>query len=179
MNDNPDFKKRAEKRGKSMSDYWPLVSLVLIAAALGCAIIYRTDGGMTEWMHYFMGFFLCIFGMLKIFTPSAFADGFQMYDILAMRFRPYAYIYPYIELGLGLAYLSFIFPLITYTLTILVMMFGATGVVFALMRGLDINCPCMGSVLKVPLSTVTLTENIGMAVMAAIMLEIGGTYGFL
>jgi len=179
MNDKPDFKKRDKDRGKSLSDYWPLLSLILIAAAAGGAITYHAEGGMTEWMHYFMGFFLCVFGMLKIFTPSAFADGFQMYDILAKRFRPYAYAYPYIEMGLGLAYLSFLFPPLTYTLTIIVMMFGAAGVVLALIKGLDINCPCMGSVLKVPLSTVTLTEDIGMAVMAALMLEMGGNYGLL
>ena len=47
---------------------------------------------------------------------------------------------------------------------------GAVGVVRALKRGLDINCPCMGSVLDVPLSTVTLTEDIGMGLMAAVML---------
>jgi hypothetical protein len=48
--------------------------------------------------------------------------------------------------------------------------FGAIGVVMALREGLDIDCPCMGSVLSVPLSTVTLTEDVGMAVMAAILL---------
>lgn len=179
MSDKPEFKKRKEGRSKSIKDYWPLLSLILVAAAAGGAIIHHTGGGTGEWMHYFMGFFLCIFALLKIFSPVAFADGFEMYDILAKRFRPYAYIYPYIELGLGLAYLSFFVPPLTYAVTIIVMMFGAAGVVSALARGLDINCPCMGSILKVPLSTVTLTEDLGMAVMAGVMLELGGNYGFL
>lgn len=183
MAKDPSFKKQEEDRGKTFSDYWPLVSLILIAAAAGVALTYHTAGGMVQWMHYFMGFFLCSFAMLKLFHPGAFADGFEMYDLLAKRCRSYGYVYPFIELGLGLAYLAFLFPPVTYTLTIVVMMFGAAGVLLALMRGLDINCPCMGSVLDVPLSTVTLTEDIGMAVMAAIMLEttvnIGGNYGFL
>lgn len=49
--------------------------------------------------------------------------------------------------------------------------------ILALRRGLDIECPCMGSVLSVPLSTVTLVEDLGMAAMAAAMLAMG--YGAL
>jgi hypothetical protein len=51
-----------------------------------------------------------------------------------------------------------------------VFLFGAVGVALALRKGLDIACPCMGNVLKVPMSTVTLTEDLGMAAMAALLL---------
>ncbi len=108
--------------------------------------------------------------MLKIFNLPAFADGFQMYDLLGKQTRAYAYIYPFIELGLGLGFLSFIAPQFIYTATIAVMAFGALGVINALRKGLDINCPCMGSILNVPLSTVTLTEDLGMGLMAGYML---------
>ena len=37
-------------------------------------------------------------------------------------------------------------------------------------KGLDIACPCMGNVLAVPLSTVTLTEDGVMVVMALSLL---------
>ncbi|MGM0421953.1 MAG: MauE/DoxX family redox-associated membrane protein [Pseudomonadota bacterium] len=170
MAQKPDFKTRDENRGKSISDYWPLLSLILISAAAAWAILQGTGGTAAGWMHYFMGIFLTCFAMLKIFNLSAFADGFQMYDILGKRFRGYALAYPFIELGLGLAYLAFFVPYLTYVLTIIVMGIGTVGVIKALNAGLDINCPCMGSVLKVPLSTVTLTEDIGMGAMAAIML---------
>jgi hypothetical protein len=33
---------------------------------------------------------------------------------------------------------------------------------------LDVRCACMGTILNVPLSTVTLTEDIGMGLMALI-----------
>ncbi len=124
---------------------------------------------MTVWMHYFMGNFLMMFSILKIFHPAQFADGFTMYDILAKRTRIYAYAYPYIELTLGTLYLSFISPTLTYILTILIFTFSSVGVIKALLQGLDINCPCMGSILNVPLSTVTLTEDIGMVLMALML----------
>lgn len=121
-------------------------------------------------MHIFMGFFLCQFAMLKLFHPFTFADGFQMYDLLAKRSRLYALVYPGLELLLGLFYLGFLFPLFTYIATIVLMGFGSVGVATALNKGLDINCPCMGSILDVPLSTVTLTEDLGMAALALLML---------
>src|SRR5436190_17648516 len=76
----------------------------------------------------------------------------------------------FIELALGLAYLAFLWPNITYIATIIVFTFGAIGVILALRKGLDIACPCMGNVLAVPLSTVTLTEDGVMVAMALSLL---------
>lgn len=150
--------------------YWPLVALTSISLAAGGAITYRSGGDGLLFMHGFMGFFLCSFAMLKLFNPVKFADGFEMYDIIGKRFRLYALFYPLIELILGLGYLAMVAPLAVYIATIIVMAAGAAGVINALQHGLNINCPCMGSVLNVPLSTVTLTEDIAMGLMAALML---------
>lgn len=157
-------------KSAKISKYRPLLSLVVIACLAGLAIMYGSGGSPMHFMHYFMGIFLCIFAMLKLFHPDAFASGFAKYDIIGKRFRPYLYIYPYIELALGLGYLSFFMPAVVYSATIIVMIVGIIGVAGALKQGLNINCPCMGSVLDVPLSTVTLTENISMAAMAFLML---------
>lgn len=158
-----------EKRKKFL-DYFPLISLVIVAILAGSALCYGVKGGMFQWMHYFMGILFCQFSLLKLFNISGFADGFQRYDLIAMRTRTYALVYPFIELLLGLAYLSFFYPVITYSITILVMVVGSLGVVKALKEGLDLYCSCMGTVLQVPLSTVTLTEDIGMGLMALYML---------
>ncbi len=148
--------------------YWPLISLILIAALAATALAPLFE--MRSWMHGFMGFFLCQFAMLKIFHPSGFAEGFQKYDLIASRFPSYGYIYPLIELGLGLGYLAFFAPVWVYCLTLIVLGVGAIGVVRALIRGLDVRCACMGTVLDVPLSTVTLTEDIAMGAMALLLL---------
>lgn len=158
---------------KTTSDwraYWPLIALTSISALAALAITYAVQMDFMAWMHFFMGFFLCCFSMLKIFNIEGFANGFQKYDLLAKHSRLYAKIYPFIELTLGLGYLSMMFPQIIYSATVLVMGFGAIGVLYALKNGLNINCPCMGSILKVPLSTVTLTEDLAMGAMALWML---------
>jgi len=142
----------------------------MVSMLASFAINWKVKGDVTLWMHYFMGIFLLIFSALKIFHLKKFADGFEMYDLLAKRYRVYAYIYPFIELFLSLLYLSFIAPMLTYVLTIMILTFGSVGVIKALKAGLDINCPCMGSILDVPLSTVTLTEDLGMVVMSFMLL---------
>jgi hypothetical protein len=156
-----------EHRASNFRRYWPLAALILVAILAASALHVDSGGG---WMHYFMGFFLCQFAMLKLFHPGGFADGFQMYDLIASKVRAYAYIYPLIELGLGLGYLAFVAPLLVYGITIVVLGIGAVGVLLALRRGLDVRCACMGTVLDVPLSTVTLTEDLLMVLMALVLL---------
>jgi hypothetical protein len=140
---------------------------VLVAAAIYRA--YGPDVNPVRAMHAFMGFFLVVFAMLKLFDLPGFADGFQMYDLLARRSRTYALVYPFLELALGLGYLAFFRPDVVYLITFLLLGFGAIGVISALRRGLDVHCACMGNILKVPLSTVALVEDLGMAAMALAM----------
>jgi hypothetical protein len=146
-------------------NYWPLIALVL-----GTALAAYALRDILPWMHGFMGLFLLVFSLLKIFNPSKFADGFAMYDLLAKRFRPYGLVYPFLEFALALAYLSGWNPELTYLATITLFGFGLVGVLLALRKGLHTTCACMGNVLQVPLSTVTLTENIAMVAMAGSML---------
>lgn len=106
-------------------------------------------------------------------STCGFADGFQKYDLIAKRYRPYALVYPFIELALGLAYLAHFNSVATNFALVIVMTIGTLGVLTALQKGLDVACACLGTVLKVPLSTVAVVEDVGMAVMAAIMLFTG------
>jgi hypothetical protein len=117
-----------------------------------------------------MGTFLVIFAMFKLFDLRGFAEGFAMYDLIGKRVRAYALAYPFIELGLGLAYLANLNPVITNSILLVVMTIGSIGVLWALRNGLDVACACLGTVLKVPLSTVAVIEDLGMALMAVVML---------
>jgi YHS domain-containing protein len=157
--------------GGRWRSYLPVLIVVATAAAAAVAgqVGYEGPWSGKAWMHDFMGLFLVIFAMFKFFDLPGFADGFRRYDLLAKRVRGYAYVYPFIELGLGLGYLTQRQDASLYVLTIAVMTFGAFGVIRALRQGLDLDCACLGTVLKVPLSTVALIEDLGMAAMAAAM----------
>jgi hypothetical protein len=60
-----------------------------------------------------------------------------------------------------------VIPVAIYIITMIVFGVGATGVILALKKGMDVRCVCLGTVLDVPLSTVSLIEDIGMVLMTA------------
>jgi len=155
--------------------YIPLL-VVLGLALSGAAALQLRAGGVGsgfEWMSFmtqFMGLFLLSFAMFKLFDLAGFATGFRKYDLLAGVVPVYALVYPFLELALALLYLSGRVPRVAFVGTIVLMGFGLLGIVRSMRRGQDLQCACMGTFLKVPLSTVSLAENAGMTVMAVVML---------
>src|SRR5687768_307446 len=77
---------------RTWRDYLPLLALIFVSVLVASALKLSYGPGVhpVRWMHGFMGFFLVAFALLKLFDLSGFADGFQMYDLLARRFRFYA-----------------------------------------------------------------------------------------
>ena len=146
--------------------YLPLMVVV------GFSIIFAIthDGSLFQVIsviHYAMGYFLCLLAMFKLFDINGFADGFQMYDLVAKRCRKYAYCYPSIELSLGIGYLTNFMPFIINLITVLVMLVSSIGIIKSIRSGMNIKCACLGTVLSVPLSTVSIIENVGMGLMAS------------
>lgn len=150
-----------------ISRYQPLIVIVGVAVLAAASLQSVWDEGF---MRYFMGLFFALLAMFKLFDLRGFADGFQKYDVVAKQWRGYGYAYPCIELGLGLAYLADYGARTTYIVTIAVMAVSAAGVIREIRRGNKFQCACLGTVLKVPLSTVSIVENAGMGLMAAGML---------
>lgn len=154
-----------------IKDYYPIF---LIAAYItGIAFINNTGPGGVNWMGWmanFMAGFFLVFSAFKLLDLRGFADGYASYDLLAKRWHAYGFVYPFIELGLGILYLTAWLPGTTEIITILVMGFSSLGVINSLMKKQQFSCACLGTVLKVPLSTITLIEDLAMVGMAAITL---------
>jgi len=121
-------------------------------------------------MQHFMGGFFVVFAFFKLLDVRGFADAFQTYDIAARRFPLYAVAYPWIELALGVAYLTNFAPLATNIATLILMASGLVGVTQALLAKRRIQCACLGTVFKLPMSKVTFVEDFSMAAMALIAL---------
>lgn len=153
--------------------YRPLTVVVGVVLLASLALqMGRGSWQLAAWMHDFMGLFLIVFSMFKLFDIAGFTEGFKKYDLIAGRADVYGLVYPFIELFLGLAYLGRIWPSSIYLLTFVIMTIGAIGVIRALAKGLDVRCACLGTVLNVPLSTVAVVEDAGMGLMALGMLFI-------
>lgn len=154
-----------------LSTYRPL--MLVVAYILGVTLFIEFAIGEFEWtraMNHFMGFFFLGFAFFKLLNMTAFAEAFQTYDVVAKRWYAYALAYPFIELGLGILYLSQGLPLLANAATVVVMGIGLVGVISAVRNRKPIQCACLGTVFNLPMSVVTIIENSVMLVMAGIML---------
>lgn len=136
--------------------YQPLLALLGVALAGSAAVSVLSA---VSWMTLFMGFWLVLFALVKLFDVAGFADKFARYDLISERFPPYAMAYPFIELALGLALLAGFFVKTILFCVLVLACVTLTGVVLQLVRKQKFECACMGALLAVPLSTVTVVEN--------------------
>ncbi len=123
-----------------------------------------------ETMRYFMAGFFLVFSFFKLLDIRAFANAYAGYDLLAARWHGWGLVYPFVELALGMAYLANYNPILTNWITVIVMGFSAIGVIRAVTKKTQIQCACLGTVFKLPMSTVTIVEDVGMVLMAVWML---------
>lgn len=155
------------------TSYFPL--LLVLFYLVGVAGAMEAAAGRFDPMRamsHFMGGFFLVFSFFKLLDMRAFADAYSGYDVVAAKWFAYGYLYPFIELGLGIAYLTNVAPVATNAVTLVVMGVSAVGVVKALAAGRKIRCACLGTVFNLPMSKVTLIEDGMMIVMAAAMLAL-------
>lgn len=155
----------------SLRDFLPLI--IIFSSIILFTLLRQWIAGSWEViniMNDFMAGFFIVFGTFKIINWHHFAEAYSMYDIIAQRTRLYAYAYPIIELVLGIAYLFRLFPIATNLITFIVMLISSIGVALELLKRRTITCACLGVVFKIPMTYVTLFEDILMAGMAFGML---------
>lgn len=123
-----------------------------------------------EWMRYFMAFFLATFAAFKLVGYQMFPAMFAQYDIIASRSQIYAKAYPFLQLGFSLAYAADAGGKVRDMLMLIIAAVSTVGVARAIAARKGVHCACLGNVIKLPLSTTSLVEDIGMGAMALIML---------
>lgn len=153
------------------STYYPLALIVMFLLG-GTALLSVREGTffLHQAMNYFMGGFFLVFSFFKLLNLRGFVDAFMTYDVLAKRMPAYGFVYPFIELGLGIAYVLGVYPEATNAFTVAIMMLGIVGVSQALLEKRKIQCACLGTVFNLPMSKVTFFENAIMAGMALTMI---------
>ena len=150
---------------------YPLYLIVGFITGVALLVAYKTDTWALEpIMRHFMAGFFIVFGFFKLLDPAGFVSAYVRYDLLAARARAWAWAYPFIELALGVAYLLAWAPLLVNTVTLVLMLIGSAGVLHALRARRVIRCACLGSALNLPMTKVTLIEDLTMAAMAAAMI---------
>lgn len=159
-----------DKRSYAISDFYPLIVIFTLIIFITLASQYYQGWNLKSAMRIFMGSFFLIFGLFKIINLRGFAQAYSMYDLLAKKYFAYGYVYPFLEVALGFSYLYNWYSTATNVVTFVLMVVNAAGVFNELRKGHQIICGCLGSVFKIPMTYVTLTEDLLMAFMALVML---------
>ena len=123
-----------------------------------------------QWMNHFMAGFFLVFSFFKILNLSGFAESYAMYDIVAKRWNGYGYLYAFIELALGIGYLTGFNPLVINVITLIIMSVSIIGVLQSVLNNKKIKCACLGAVFNLPMSTITIIEDALMIGMSGFML---------
>jgi len=157
---------------QSVSTTYTPLWIVLGGILVGVIAIqfFRNETGFTNAMRLFMGLFFVTFGFFKTLDWRGFTSAYAEYDIVAKRSSIYAYVYPLIELSLGVAYLSNSYLIAVNIITVVIMGIGSIGVIKTLVDKKKIRCACLGTVIKLPMTTITVIEDLGMGLMALAML---------
>lgn len=150
---------------------YPLLLIVGYIAGTTVLIALATDNwsGMDMMRHFMAGFFI-VFSFFKLLDLPGFVNAYFSYDLIARAMPKWGWVYPFVELGLGVLYLLNAVPVATNIITLVLMLVGSVGVLKALMEKRKIQCACLGTALNLPMTKVTLVEDLTMAAMAAAML---------
>lgn len=151
--------------------YLPLLTVIgyILVVTLSIELSTKTFIFM-RWMQHFMAGFFIVFSFFKMLDIRGFASSYAMYDLLAKRWFGFGLIYPFIELSLGIWYILDWQPVLLNWVTLFIMSFSTVGVVLAVMNQQKIRCACLGTGFNLPMSTVTIIEDLSMVLMAGWMI---------
>lgn len=159
----------SSKERSFFETYKPLLLIVGLLLLVTGALQWGSWNGM-EWMRHFMAGFFLVFSFFKLLNVKGFAESYRMYDWVAGAWPTWGYVYPFVELALGMAYLVDFLPFATNVITFVLMVLGAGSVIQSNLNKRKIQCACLGDVFNLPMSFVTIVEDGAMALMAGWML---------
>jgi copper chaperone CopZ len=153
--------------------YKPVLLIFLYIVSI-TALIELTSKNidLSRWMRHFMAGFFLTFSFFKMLNLKGFKESYLMYDVIARKIPVWGYIYAFTELLLGIAFLINFNPIVTNSVTFVVMTVSILGVLKTVLDKKTIKCACLGGVFNLPMSTVTIIEDGLMIIMSLGMLII-------
>ena len=166
--------------GKAVADpkatsYTPVIALFGMTASMALAASEAAYGTpfTIRAMAWFVAFSMAVLALLKLQNIETFSTMFLNYDLLAKRWVPYSYIYPFAEGLAGVLMIAGVLNWIAIPVALLIGTVGAVSVFHAVyVQKRELRCACVGGSSNVPLGFVSLTENLMMIAMALWMLAL-------
>lgn len=153
--------------------YVPVLAVFAVTGLMALAASHAIGGvaltvRAAEW---FVAFTMSVLAMLKLRDIEGFSNTFLGYDLLARRWVPYAYVYPFAELLTGVLMISGALMWLSVPVALFIGSIGAASVFKAVyVDRRELKCACVGGDSNVPLGLLSLTENLMMIGMAVWMI---------
>ncbi len=157
----------------SATSYRPVVAVFAMTAAMAVAASYAISGQLLTFRaaEWFIAFSMAVLALLKLQNIEKFSAMFLNYDLLAKRWVPYSYIYPFAEGLAGILMVAGALNWLSIPVALFIGTIGAVSVVKAVyIDKRALKCACVGGDSNVPLGFISLTENLMMIAMAVWML---------
>ena len=162
--------KNFQNNNSKLKQLKPLILIFTYIITFTFSYSYYFELTPKRGMQIFMGLFFIVFSFFKFLDYKGFPDSFKRYDPIAKIVPFYAEFYPFLETGLGISYLLEFKILISTILTILIISMTTYGVTKTLFQKSQIECACLGTALKLPMTEATLIENGIMLIMSSLLL---------
>lgn len=169
-----DLREKLTDWNPKATTYKPVIYLFAVAAATAVALSIGFLGAITwQTLGWFISVSMILLGMQKLRDIEGFSTMFLNYDLLARKWVPYAYIYPWVETGAGILMTGMLLTWLAAPAALVVSTIGAWSVFKAVyLDKRELKCACVGGGSNVPLGFVSLTENLAMMGMSIVMLWI-------
>lgn len=162
-----------EEEGTDGVTYQPVIAVFTTTFLMALAGAWATVGELwhIRTLEWFIAFSMCVLAILKLRDLVAFSNTFITYDLLAMKWLRYSYVYPFAEAFAGVGMIAGVLtPLVAGT-ALFIGGIGAISVIKAVyIDKRDLKCACVGGDSNVPLGFISLTENLMMVGMAIWMM---------
>jgi glutaredoxin len=155
------------------TSYKPVLAVFAATGALALAVSYAAFGSLftVRAVEWFIAFSMAVLAMLKLQDVERFSTMFLNYDLLAKRWVPYGYIYPFAEGLAGVLMAARALDWLSIPIALFIGIIGGVSVFYAVyVQKRELKCACVGGSSRVPLGALSLTENVMMVAMAVWML---------
>ena len=151
------------------TSYRPVVALFTVSALMALATSYAFGVSLfsIRTLELFIAISMSVLAMLKLQNIESFSAMFLNYDLLARRWVPYSYVYPFAEALAGILMISGALTWLSVPIALFIGTIGGVSVFKAVyVDKRELKCACVGGSSNVPLGFVSLTENVMMVAMA-------------
>ncbi|AIA75472.1 membrane protein [Halomonas campaniensis] len=150
------------------TSYRPVIAIFITALLIGLAVSWLAHGALltARLPEYAVATAMVLLGLQKLQDVESFSTMFLNYDLLAKRYVPYGYVYPYAETFAGILMLAGALIWLAAPLALFIGTLGAVSVIKAVyIDKRELKCACAGGNSNVPLGFISLTENLVMIAM--------------